>query len=738
MASGFAWTALAILATAADAADSPAIIVTAPLEGQEVPRDRFPADVQTVTAETLQLRRARNIAELADDMLSGVTINEAQSNPFQPDVSFRGFTASPLLGNPIGLSVFVDGVRINESFGDTVLWDLIPMLALDRVDLIPGANPVFGLNTLGGALSLRTRSGRDRGASLGLSSGSFGRRSADLNVGGSAGAWDGYAAASYFEEDGWRKESPSEVRQVFLKGGYTGDRTAWHLSYTRADNTLVGNGLAPDPLLEEQRDAVYTHPDQTRPQLDFLILSSQTRLREGLALSANAYWRRLDIETFNADAEFDDAGTPIDPDDDAYEAENRRTQTAQRTQGGTLQLSGTNEIGGRNNEFTVGLSVDRGRARFQQSAQEATFTEDRGTEGEGQFAIDTDVNGTNTYFGLYAFDSLALTPRLQGTASLRFNRAEVALEDRSGTEEELDGRHSFHRVNPALGLTYAINPDASGYVGYNEGSRAPTGVELACADENAPCSLPVGFVADPPLKAVTVRTWEAGLRGNLPRAIAWRLTVFASELQDDILFTAVGNSQGFFANVEATRRRGLDAAMSGHIGGLDWSASYSLVKAAFAANVDLFNPVSNAADPSEPPTIPVRAGDRLPGIPLHTVKLLGEYSLPRGFVVGVDVRWSSSQYLRGDEHNVQRPIPGYINTNLRFRYQATDQLRLFATVDNVFDRRYASLGARNRNAFDGDNMPLEGVGPGPVQRFSSPGTPRNFWLGFEYALGTAP
>ncbi len=75
----------------------------------------------------------------------------AAGNPFQPDISFRGFSASPLLGTPQGVSIFQDGVRVNEPFGDIVNWDLIPQSAIASIQLIPGSNPAFGLNTLGGA-----------------------------------------------------------------------------------------------------------------------------------------------------------------------------------------------------------------------------------------------------------------------------------------------------------------------------------------------------------------------------------------------------------------------------------------------------------------------------------------------------------------------------------------------------------------------------------------------------------
>lgn len=728
----------ALLSVASNAAETPAIIVTAPLPGHEIPQDRFPGDVQTLSREQIEQRRARTVAELAQSNLSGISVNEAQSNPFQPDVSFRGFTASPLLGNPIGLSVFVDGVRVNESFGDTVLWDLIPMAALERVDLIPGTNPVFGLNTLGGALSLRTRSGRDQqGVSLAASGGSFARRNAELVAGGALGRWDGLASLNYYEEDGWRDHSPSKVRQLFLKGGYTGDRTTWHASYTLADNALIGNGLAPESLLAQQRSAVYTYPDRTAPRLGFLTLSGRTDLSHGLVLNTSLYRRDLGLGTFNGDAEFDDGGTALDLTDDSYAAENRRTDTDQLTIGGTMQLDFRRSLFDRDNVLTTGLSWDRGRADFRQWEQEADFTADRGTEGTGEFELGTHVRGTSTTLGLYAMDSLAVSPRLQATASLRFNQARVELEDLSGTQQELDGSHRFDLLNVSGGFTYALRPMLTGYVAYNEGARTPTAVELACADEDAPCSLPVGFVADPPLEAVKVRTWEGGLRGALPGSIAWRLSGFASELTNDILFTAVGSSQGFFANVDATRRRGFDVAFTGRYGALDWHAGYAYVDATFAADASLFNPVSLAADPAEPPTIEVQEGDLLAGIPRHTATVSLEYPAWPDLVMAADARWSSSQLLRGDEHDMEAPVPGYGVVNLRARYQATPSLKVFAVIENLLDRHYATLGARNRNAFDSDGAPLEGVGPGPVERFVSPGAPRHFWLGFEYAFGNA-
>jgi iron complex outermembrane receptor protein len=128
------------------------VVVVAPY-GTAIDPTLVPANVQRAVAEQLQRSQSLDLTDFLNRQFGSVSINHAQNNPLQPDFNFRGFTASPLLGLPQGLSVFENGVRINDTFGDTVNWDLIPVSAIDNVQMLAGAQPVFGLNTLGGALS---------------------------------------------------------------------------------------------------------------------------------------------------------------------------------------------------------------------------------------------------------------------------------------------------------------------------------------------------------------------------------------------------------------------------------------------------------------------------------------------------------------------------------------------------------------------------------------------------------
>jgi iron complex outermembrane receptor protein len=301
---GIAWLAMspALAVRAADApTENPAttqelpqitVISNTPLAGLGLPMNQIPANVQTGDSKDMQRQQTLGIADYLNSNFSGINVSESADNPLQLDVNYHGFTASPLLGTPEGLSVYVDGVRVNESFGDTVNWDLIPQNAISTVTLMSGSNPVFGLNTLGGALSVRTKSGHDDpGTELEAYGGSFGRRSFEGETGGELGNFDYFFAGNYFDETGWRDNSPSRVYQGFGKIGWQTDKTDLDLSYTYADTSLYGNGATPLSMLDFRRQASYT-PDYTANLLNFVNLTASQFLTGTLLLSGNVYYPR--------------------------------------------------------------------------------------------------------------------------------------------------------------------------------------------------------------------------------------------------------------------------------------------------------------------------------------------------------------------------------------------------------------------------------------------------------------
>ncbi|GIX29299.1 MAG: TonB-dependent receptor [Burkholderiales bacterium] len=715
------------------------VIGTTPLPDLGVPLEQVPANVQAATDREIQTQNPLDLSEFMVRNLGSVHVNQAQNNPFQPDVTYRGFTASPLLGNPIGLSVFVDGVRVNEAFGDTVNWDLIPLSAISTINLIPGSNPVFGLNTLGGALAIRTKSGFDYPGTTGQAyAGSFGRKAFDVAHGGHRDRVDWFVTANLFEEDGWRDFSPSEVKQFFAKAGWEDATSDLDFSYTFAKNELVGNGLVPESFLAQRREAIFTHPDETRPELHFFNLKGSRWFGDKTLLSGNAYYRKLDLGTFNGDAEFDDGGTPLDPTDDGYEAENRATRTASRVLGATVQLSLLGELAGRANQLTLGASVDRGRTRFRQLEQEADFTPDRGTAGHRP--LRAGYRGHRPQHHLRPLLHRHLVPHR--AAGLDPSRA-ATTGQQCGCGTTRGSRRNWKAATRSTASTRrwgspsTLRQGLTLYGSYHEGFRVPTPVELTCADENDPCALPVGFVADPPLEPVVAKTWEVGARGRFGGSLKWSATAYRTELKDDILFVSTGVGLGFFTNVDKTRRQGIELGLAGQAGPFEWFANYGFVDATFRSAASLFNPVANPLDPAQPATIDVSEGNRLPGIPRHTLKLGGVYRVSERFTVGAQVLYASSQFLRGDENNQRGELSGYTVVNLNLDYRLSRHWVFFAKVDNLFDARYETLGAFNRNAFDpATGQPLDQLGP--VERFVAPGAPRAGWVGVKYQFGVPP
>lgn len=714
-----------------EALEAPTIEVvgTSPLPGLGTPIGEVPANVQIYTGSEIGRQRQTNLGDYLEQNPTSVTTNSTQGNPLQSDVNFRGFTASPVLGTPQGLSVFQDGVRINEPFGDVVNWDLIPQSAISSIQLIPGSNPAFGLNTLGGALSLYTKSGSQYpGAAIEAQGGSFGRRGAEFEVGGKDGNADYFVTGNALDDRGWAAHNPSSVRQFFGKEGWQDEKTDLDLTLTLADNTLEGTQSIPSSFFRRDIRQPYTWPDVNQNELGFLALKGSRFLSDSLILGGNAYYRKFKNSNFgsNVNSDFDPIANPL-------QATNTRSVIDQDGYGLGVQLTWLGRLAGRDNQFTLGTSGDFGKAGFAQDQQNAAFTADRGTVGISGFTRLTDAQTRNAYYGVFFTDSLKLAPRWTLTASGRYNAARARIEDRSGTAPALNGDHRFSRFNSALGVNFNPNPRLTAYAAYNEGSRAPTPIELACADPNAPCKLPNDFVSDPALKMVLSKTAEGGLRGTFSKSGSWSATVYRTQLNDDIQFVASrgGTNAGFFQNIGNTRRQGLELSLGNQWGSFSATARYSYVDATFQSPFAVSSPSNSSADAGG--DIQVQPGSRIPGIPRQSLKLRLQYDFGEHASLGTNIIASGGVFARGDENNqdVHGQVPGYTVVNLDGRYAVAKGTEVFVRVANLFDRKYANFGVLAQNWFTGPGNTFNGSAP-VREQFLGPGAPRGAWVGLRY------
>lgn len=774
-ASIMAVTASASVAESDQAMEEVVVIGQTPVSGTGVTSDKLVTPVQQLSAEDLERTQAQSIAEHLRYQLGSVTINEAVNNAYQPDVQYRGFTASPLLGLPQGISLYMNGVRFNEPFGDTVNWDLLPTDAVNSLALHSGSNPLFGQNTLGGSITMSTKNGFDNdGNELELGVGEHGYNQAQLQMGGNDlvdGEEVGYfLMVNREEEDGWRDHSGSLIRQAMGVLSWRDDRSEVNFTSLVADNRLIGNGAVPEGLMEiEGREAVYTHPDQTENRLNFFALDGQHWLSDSLQLAGNLYWRTNLTNTLNGDdsdyeecelgdeetlCEEDEGGGEEEPvefvgfdDDDALEtiAEDlgldvdpddvdgtvNTSRTRQSGQGLALQLSSSAPLGDMENLFIIGASYDQADIEFRSRTEfgilaNSSASDDRGVEGIGLYDSESEVElETRTQtLGIFFTDTLSLTDAFSLTFGARYNAVDIEMDDQlEEGEGSLNGDHSFSRVNPMIGGAWTMD-SINLYASYSEASRAPTPAELSCADEDDPCKLPNGFVADPPLEQVVTKSVEAGIRSNPGTDVQWMAGVFHSTNHDDILFQQAGGlpSQGYFDNVGKTRRLGAELGFLANLESVRLAASYTYMKATFETPFISFSP-NNPQGPNRQ----VEAGDSIPGLPDHNLKLAADWQATSTVSLGSDLQYRSSQYFRGDEANENDQLSGYTVVNARASYRPSDEFELYGRVQNVFDTEYETFGVYGES----DEV-LEEVYPDfEGEDFVGPGAPRTFKAGVK-------
>jgi len=790
------------------------VVGATPLAGTGLSPTQIPLPVQAGNLRDIENSGALELADFLNKRLNGVYVNEIQGNPYQPDLNYRGYTASPLLGTPQGLSVYMDGVRLNQPFGDVVSWDLVPSFAISEVSLIPGSNPLFGLNTLGGALSLQTKDGRGGNhTEIGFTGGSFGRKLGEFEHGGSnSKSLNWYVGANLFFEDGWRQHSPSNVRQFFGRLGWQNADTSLGLTAFYANNSLIGNGVQEQRLLRAGYNSVYTIPDKTAnlsPSFNFMA-----RRRVGkVQFSGNVYQRYIRTNTLNGDINDDSldqsvyqpnaveraalaaagytgfptsgesaANTPFPKwrciaqallHDEPGEKCNgllTRSHTGQHNVGFAAQGTWIETAGAWRNQLIAGGAFDHSSVSFLQLSELGYLNPDRSVTGVGAFGdgvtggnidgvpFDTrvDLDGRINTGGFYVTDAVS-GKNWNFTFSGRYNHTTVDNHDRVRPtgEESLTAKHTFDRFNPAAGVTYSPVGALNLYFSYGEGSRAPTSVELGCANPNLPCKLPNAMASDPPLEQVVARTFEAGIRSGSESKISWSAGWFRAQNSNDILFvSSTATGFGYFKNFGETRRQGLEAGLHARVNRLSIGGGYTFLDATYQSpeTVDGSGNSTNstALDGVRglEGEIQITPGDRIPLTPHHMLKAYAGFRATNKLNLDLNLVATSGSFARGNENNLHQAdgvyylgpgrTGGYCVLNLGGRYQLQKHLELFGQVYNLLNHRYytaSQLGATGLTAqgtFIARPLPaVNGEFPLINSTFMAPGAPIGAWIGIR-------
>ena len=665
-----------------------------------------PARASTLDMAAVGRRRPRTLAQALAGQV-GVSAYDDLGSPYKLTLRSRGFTASPVVGLPQGITVFLDGVPVNEPDAAQVNFDLLPLAHVARVEVLSGTASLLGPNALGGAINLVTRRGDASGGGapageIELSAGSYGRRAGEAAVGGMRGGWSYYAGGSIDRDRGWRQVTGARLGNLFVNVGRLGDRAGLTFQAYGARSRAETAGSLPASVYAFRPDSNLSAQDfEDLDQLHVAVAGYRT-LGAGRA-SMRLFARRHDAERFNVNQ-------VNDPD--------VRSFSANRTIGGSVDWRVAGAALGGAAALRVGASGTANRVGVRILADFTKF-------GRGD-SLTTDVASPIARGGAFAAGDVRWG-RVTVSAGARYDVVRVPFRNR--LRPERDTTSVYRRLNPRGGASVALGRGLSAYASLGQSFRAPAVIELACADPEEPCPLPFALGDDPPLAPVVATTGEVGARWAAGRALV-SASAYRTNVRDDIFLLPYDEEgepegstiDGFFANVPRTRREGveLEAALQA-TARFALTATYAYTRATFRSEAEIFSIREEAGEENE-----VEAGDRLPLVPAHALGAGGALSLPGGVEIGASVRHTGAQWLRGDEANETAPLAAYTVADVRLGVDV-GAWGVSLLVDNVLDRRYATFGTFNLNQGAGDRL----------ERFLTPGQPRTVRVSLRRAFGAA-
>jgi iron complex outermembrane recepter protein len=727
------------------------VVGSTPLVGSDLNRDQVPQTTRVLDARDINRTGIPTLTGAILDNVAAATINDTEGNIFQPNILFRGFMASPVAGTPEGLAVYVNGARFNDAFGDTVNWDLIPPAAIESVNL-EAANPVFGLNALGGSINIRLKNGfTTQTKNVTAYGGSYGRASAILEFGQQYGDFAIYATGDATHDNGFRQTSTSDLYRLYTDLGWRSGDGELHLSVTAAYDTLGNPGATPEQALNASISNIFTAPNTVSNSYLGFNLNGSYKPGASTALEGLAYFKTLNQvipngTTVNVAPCGNGSNLLCNADGSVVTTYNGQQvtdflngglysglsvqQLNSHAYGAAAQVTDAVPLGGHANYLVAGLSFDGSDTIFAGAAEIGGFNpytrefvgpgvvQDQQSVGVNPVRVKSDTR----FYGVFASDLLTVAPNLDLTLAGRFNDAQVDLEDELGGP--VNGDHTYNRFNPSAGLTYRFKAFLQFYGNYAQTNRAPTPQELSCASAAAPCSLLNFFVGDPNLKQVVAHTYEVGLRGRTGAAASgqwsWNVDAYRTQNTNDIIYetTVYNPNLAFYTNAGRTLRRGVEANLRYDTERAHLKLGYAYTDATFQTSLLLNSQNNPSADVNGQEQ--VLPGARIPGIPLHRGNFVVDYEVTKYFSVGGSVVLQSNVFRFGDEANLTQPLGGYALVDLNAAFRAADRVTLFVIVNNVFDKRYYTYGSFGPVG----DVPWPNI-PGSVTdpRSASPGTP---------------
>ncbi len=609
---------------------------------------RLPANMTLVSREEIERLGLVDLAEVLA-LEAGAVFYDQTGNDVQTTFDLRGFTDGS------GTRLFLDGAPLNDALNDTASLELVPLEALERVEITRGsAAALAGGGSEAGVINLVTRRAEQLGGSLLFAAGSFATAEYGGHLAQDLGRVDFLIAGRRRETDGFRENADGELGRLSASVGVDlGLKRRLGLTLLAAESDFGSPGaLTATEIQEDSSASPFNSLDFADESIGLATLSFHAPLAESLTIAANLFARDRDTESlttgraaplfggfaFESDAEF---------------------------WGSTVQLTHRLEHGGRRNFLAFGgewLDGDTDSLGF------FTPADDPGTVPA---AADTDTTSDRRTAALFVQDTWTPARRFTLMAGARYDRDRVALDERLPDRANDDSR-SFSELSLRGGATFSPDETHALYLAYGEGFLPPTSEDLFAFP---------GFGSNPDLEPEDSRSYEIGFRRRTPRGPQFSVGLFRIDTENEIVFDPDSPIGPFGANVNAgkTRREGLEISLEGRAATrLDFFAELTLMQAEFEAGD--------------------HAGNDVPLVPRERLAAGLDLDLPAGLTLHADALYVGEQILDNDDANSQPQLDAYTVVNARLHWELSSVTawrgapRLFFETRNVFDEEYATRG----------------------------------------------
>ncbi len=676
------------------------ITVTATKTPRKVEEVSSAMDV--ISKDEVEKSRSWNIGEVLEN-LPGVQ-SQSSNGAYDTHIIIRGSGAKALYGVR-EIMIMVDGIPITDPDSMTRL-DMVDTSIIERIEVVKGPNStLYGANAAGGIINIITKSPfLYQGAKLRASYGSFNSQDYHLQYGGSSGDLSYLLSGTRRSTDSWREHNEFETNQFSTRFNYLIDDSSdieLTLSYNEAELELPGR------LTEEEFEDDHTQQASTWQHTARNSKSKRASLAYKKEFTGGSDFR---IQAY-AQEWYHYHPVPI-----------RINDGGANVYGADIQNNFLSTVSGKKSVLSIGLSGQKDIRDSKSytygeiyngivNGQEVALPPYSKSDEKGEVAEHT--QNTVEKWGLFLQESLWIGEGTILDLGIRYDQVHFDLKndiykDWSFITANASGAYfnyvddrrtikideTWEAVSPRVGLNHAITDGANVYANVSTGFQTPTQSEIETNEDLDP------------QKAVN---YEVGFRGTSSSGHSLGLAVYYTKIEDEIIQLLEQDGTAYFDNAGETLHKGGELTLLIKLmQGLTFGANYAYSDYKFVDYTEMERA-------GFPPTLikHERDGNRIPLVPLHQYSLSLNYKHSSGFYSRLSsVTWGE-YYI--DTPNTEK-YEGFTTYSGRIGYDGK-KLGLFAQVDNIFDKKYAS----------------EVVMSYGNVRYS-PGAPRTYTAGLSYAF----